>query len=100
MNKTVLGDVAVSLQVEFETLNQVDDISTATGWAIILVKPDGTEVEKVAAFLTDGTDGIIAYTTISGDIDQLGLWSYRGKLTFPGGGTLYTNNPQFIEAVE
>lgn len=82
MDKISINDIGTSLQIVVKESDAVVDISTATAKAIILKKPGGEEVEKAAAFLTDGTDGIVAYSTQAGDIDQKGIWSYRAKITF------------------
>lgn len=47
-----------------------DDISWATGLTIVWRKPDGAESELTAAFKTDGTDGVLTYTLVSGDIAE------------------------------
>ena len=54
--------------------NAVVDVSGATTKTIILLKPDGTSISKAASFYTDGTDGILKYTTVDGDISMCGKW--------------------------
>lgn len=56
------------------------DISMCTAKKIIFQKPDGTTLEKDAEFLTDGTDGIIYYNTVDGDIDICGLWKIQAVI--------------------
>jgi hypothetical protein len=59
------------------------------GQAITLLmrfrKPDGTAIQKTPVLLTDGSDGKIVYTTISGDIDQKGNWEIQSSVLLPGG---------------
>ncbi len=55
------------------------DLSAATLKRIVLTKPDGNEVAMDAAFLTDGTDGGLVYTTVPGDIDLPGLWGVQAQ---------------------
>ena len=44
-------------------------------------KPDGTIIDKIGSFTTDGTDGKVEYTTSDeDDIDQAGEWEYRVML--------------------
>lgn len=45
-------------------------------------KPDKTTVVQDADFYTDGADGYIQYVTISGDIDQSGIWSIQAHIAF------------------
>lgn len=49
-------------------------VADATTKQIRLEKPDGTDSAKPAAFHTDGTDGVIQYTTVAGDLDVAGAW--------------------------
>jgi hypothetical protein len=61
------------------------NVSTVTTKQLVFTKPDGTQVTKTAAFLTDGSNGIIQYVTVSGFLDQAGTWSVQGYVVFPGG---------------
>lgn len=58
------------------------DLSGSSSKVIKFEKPDGTDVEKTASFLTDGTDGIIYYTTESGFLDAEGVWKMQAILGF------------------
>lgn len=85
-----------------DTAGTAIDVSTAAVKYVYFQKPDGTKKKKTAAFYTDGSDGIIQYTSVSGDIDQTGLWQVQGyvetsdgkfftqKTTFSVLNTLYT----------
>ena len=57
------------------------DLSGASVKRLVLTKPDGNEVVREAAFLTDGTDGGLVYTTAPGEMDQPGLWTLQAELT-------------------
>ena len=61
-----------------DTAGTASDVSTASTKYIYFQDPDGTKTQKTAAFYTDGKDGIIQYTTIAGDIDQVGTWQVQG----------------------
>jgi hypothetical protein len=61
-----------------DTAGTVIDVSSAAVKYIYFQAPDGTKTKETAAFYTDGTDGIIQYTAVSGDIDQVGLWQVQG----------------------
>ena len=58
----------------------VKNISTYTTKQLIFKKPSGTLLTKTASFLTDGTDGVIYYTSISGDLDEIGVWKLQAYL--------------------
>lgn len=56
----------------------VVDVSGASTMGLVFNQPDGTPVYKTAVHATDGTDGVIQYTTVAGDIDQAGNWRVQG----------------------
>ena len=94
-----IDDIGTDLQVTITESGAAIDINTTTARAIILKKPDGTEVTKSADFLTDGQDGVIHYTTEDGDIDQKGVWSYRGRVTFSPTQIYHSIDPQEFTVV-
>src|SRR5688572_24919408 len=57
--------------------NPMTNLGSATTKQIIITKPNGTKLTKTASFYTDGSDGIIQYTVISGDLDSAGLWKIQ-----------------------
>lgn len=63
----------------------VTQVSSATLKQIKILKPDGTLMAKTAAFKTDGSDGIIQYEAISGDLDTLGSYKIQGYVEMPCG---------------
>lgn len=52
-----------------------------TSQSMVFKDPDGNEETKVAAFVTDGSDGLVDYTLVDGDIDERGNWNVRVILT-------------------
>ena len=61
-----------------DTSGTAIDVSTASTKYIYFQKPDLTKIKRTAEFYTDGTNGIIQYTSIALDIDQAGTWSVQG----------------------
>jgi hypothetical protein len=57
------------------------DISSATVRQFIIKKPDGTLLTKTAGFVTDGQDGKLQYTFISGDLDTQGPYHLQARVT-------------------
>ena len=51
----------------------------------ILFRRRGQVLTKEAAFKTNGVDGVIQYTTLSGDIDKSGDWTMQGHVILTGG---------------
>jgi len=61
------------------------DISSATVNQIMFQRPDATTFSKNMGFLTNGTDGIATYTTVSGDLNFPGIWAFQGYVGMPSG---------------
>lgn len=61
------------------------DVSSQTTMQIKIRKPDDELMTKTASFTTDGTDGSIYYTFISGDVDEKGTYFYEGYVVIPTG---------------
>ncbi len=81
-----LNDVGTQFIVTIYNQNEViQDLSTATGLDINFYTPSRETKEKTATLYTDGTDGKIVYTLISGDIDESGEWSYQAVIEFSTG---------------
>lgn len=78
-----VADVGTIFRVTLKDQDDVVvDVSAASSKLIILKKPDGTTVSKTASFYTDGTDGIIQWTTtLITDLDQDGKWKLQAKIT-------------------
>ena len=94
-----IDDIGTDLQITVTESDVAVDISTSTLQEIILKKPDGTEVTKTASFINAGADGKIHYITLTGDIDQVGQWSYRAKITFSATQVFHSIDPQTFEVV-
>ena len=56
------------------------DISSASTTELILKSPSGVSKTKTATFATDGTDGVIEYVTVDGDLDEIGTWRLQAKI--------------------
>lgn len=69
-----VGDVGTEFRILIMDGDVVVDLSTAVTTQIVFRKPDLTQLIVDAVFYTDGTDGIIKYNTVDGDLDQSGQW--------------------------
>lgn len=76
------GDIGVNFNITVMNGTSVLDVSNADNIYIIFQKPDASDLTKTATLATDGTDGKIKYTTISGDLDQVGTWQIQAKVDF------------------
>lgn len=79
-----IGDtgVVITLTIHDEA-DAVVNISTATTKQFIFSKPDGTAATVTAVFGTDGSDGVLKYTTLAGDFDKAGNWQVQAKVIAP-----------------
>lgn len=76
------GDIGVNFNITVMNGTAVLDVSNADSISIIFQKPDSSDLIKTASLITDGTDGNIRYTTVSGDLDQVGTWQIQAKVDF------------------
>lgn len=92
-----VGQIGVVLTgtVKDEDGNAVD-ISGATTKQFIFGKPPNYSIKNTrdAAYVTDGTDGKIKYTSQSGDLDEAGKWKMQGYVV-KGASVLYTDIKYF-----
>lgn len=79
------GDIGTIFTINLTDCDVAVDLTGHTSLQIIFAKPDGTSVTKTASDSGTPTDGIITYTTISGDLDQDGVWRIQAKVTIPAG---------------
>jgi hypothetical protein len=61
---------------------EILNVSNADDIYIIFQKPDSSDLTKTASLTTNGTDGKIKYTTIAGDLDQIGTWQIQARIDF------------------
>ena len=81
-----VGDIGTAFRLTIvDEVEDVVNISAATTLEIRFNKPDGTSVDQAAAFRTDGTDGVIEYVTVSGDLDMPGKWQIQAYIVTPVG---------------
>lgn len=60
------------------------DVSSYTTVQYIFEKPDGESLTVTGSFDSDGSDGIVAYTFQSGDLDQEGRWYVQVNIAKTG----------------
>lgn len=82
-NEIRVGDIGT---VFYGTILDQDsvivDLSTVTTKQVILLRPDGTFIQKDASFVTDGTNGQLSYTTESQDLNMCGVWRIQWYVVF------------------
>lgn len=80
------GSIGSLIEIEVTENGAPLDISSATATIVKLTKPNGEAVEWEAIFGdAGGTDGMLQYTTVEGDLDQAGTWTGQPLITLPTG---------------
>lgn len=84
--KTIrVQDYGASLRVRLsDTSGSLIDLSSSAARQFYIKRPDGTILIVTATLYTNGTDGVLAYTTVSGDINQTGIYELEARVTFSG----------------
>lgn len=82
-NNIQVGAIGFLIELNIKAGNSPLDISSATTKNIIIEKPDSTILTASGSFVTDGTDGLLYYRTISGDLDQEGTYNVQAYLVMP-----------------
>ena len=85
-NEIHQNDIGTVFEVTLQDGEVVVDISTATTKEIVFRKPNaGAVLTRAATFKTDGTDGILQYVTVSGDLDTVGEWHIQSHVIISAG---------------
>ena len=92
-----VGNIGIPIRVTVKEDGSAVDISAATTKDIIMLRPRGTTVTKAAAFNTDGIDGVLLFTSVSGDFDDPGDYTVQVKIV-DGAKTWYTSLATFFVA--
>lgn len=86
MSNIHVGDIGTLFKVTMKDQDGVVvSLSGATSLQVKFQKPDESVIVKTASLFTDGTDGIVTYTTQSGDLDQPGAWKLQAVVAKGGG---------------
>jgi len=96
MPNLTAGMVGAVLTITVVENNAPLSLVAATTKQILITQPAGTVLTKNASFLTDGSDGVLTYTTIAGDLDMDGgTHQMRAYLVITGGITGYSHTENF-----
>lgn len=81
MSEVHQDQIGMQFKVTLSDADVAVDLSIYTTRQIIFKKPSGSLLTKTASLYTDGTDGIMYYTSVSGDLDEVGIWKLQCQLT-------------------
>ena len=84
-NEIHLNDIGTVFEITLMDGDVVVPLDTATSLQVLFLKPDQSIATKTATLKTDGTDGILQYTTIDGDLSAIGKWKVQARVETPEG---------------
>ncbi len=95
-----VGDIGTVFEITVKECNAlgvevVVNLSAITTKKICFRKPNKSILTVDAIFKTDGSDGILQYVTVAGDLDVPGTWSKQALMVFPATGTWRSNLVEF-----
>jgi hypothetical protein len=80
-----VGDIGTPLGGYIKDKGIIVDVSNATEKIIRLQPPNGQTVAHPAAFVTNGLDGGIQYTSLEDTLHTEGVWLLQGFVKLPTG---------------
>lgn len=83
LNNIQVGATNLLIKLELREGYGILDISDATVKNIVIEKPGSTVMTKTATFSTDGTDGLIYYRTVAGDLNEAGTYQLQAYIEMP-----------------
>ena len=94
-NEIHVDDIGTKFIVTIKDGTSVVNISAATTKEILFKKPSGIKLTKAAAFETDGTDGVISYTTIDTELDETGTYKIQAHVVLSVGNEFHSDISTF-----
>jgi hypothetical protein len=85
MSEIHLYDIGTVFRITVTENDVPLDVSGAIEKYVLLRKPNGESVAKLADFTSDGTDGNIEYAAESNLLDTVGTWKIQGRIIMPNG---------------
>lgn len=82
IRKIQVNDAGAQFRLTIKTGEETANVSGVLTKTLTFNKPDGSTLSRDARFYTDGSDGIIAYTTVAGDLDAEGEWTVQAFVDF------------------
>lgn len=85
MNQAHVGDTGTIIQKTVVDNGSVLNISAATVKNLVIIDAAGVCTTLAGAFDTDGTDGVLNFTTTSGTWTKKGIATEQVQITLPSG---------------
>lgn len=89
-NELHVDNIGTRFLVTIKDNGEIVDIGGASSILMVFKKPDDSIVYRSGTIFTNGSDGKVFYDTISGDLDEAGLYKLQARVVLPSG-TYYTD---------
>jgi hypothetical protein len=80
-----IGDTGTLVKATISNEGGVMDLTSASEKVFLFKKKTKEVIERTASYFTSGSDGILVYTSGSGDFDVKGMWELQVRVTLPSG---------------
>ena len=80
VRKIQVDDSGAQFRLTIKRGDETADVSAVLAKSMTFTRPDGSTFQRDAKFHTDGSDGVICYTTVGGDLDTAGEWSVQAQV--------------------
>jgi len=91
-----VGDIGTEMRAAVQDGGVAVNLSSATVKQFKLSKPNGDVITRDASFVNaPGTDGLLKYVTVLGDLDLAGVWSWQVYIELSGGAKWHTDKVSF-----
>tara|TARA_B100000745_G_C19786294_1_gene257842 strand:- start:62 stop:373 length:312 start_codon:yes stop_codon:yes gene_type:complete len=94
-NEIHVDDIGTKFIVTVKDDTSVINVSGATTKEIVFKKPSGTKVTAAASFESDGTDGVLSYTTTGTELDETGTYKIQAHVVLSAGNDFHSDISTF-----
>jgi hypothetical protein len=94
-NEIHVDDLGTKFVVTVKDGATVINVSAATTKEIIFKKPSGTKLTTTASFETDGSDGVLIYTTTGTELDEAGTYKIQAHVVLSAGNDFHSDISTF-----
>ena len=89
-----VDDIGTIFRLALTDSGSIVDISTTSSLQVCFTTPN-TVFTKIGTLTNVGTDGLFQYTSVEGDLFEIGSWEWQGVIVFPNGHVFHTNVREF-----
>jgi hypothetical protein len=92
-----VGDIGTVFEASFvDEDGAVVNIGTAVTKTLTFRRPNGSTFTRAGSFTTDGSDGLLEYAAVAGDLTLEGDWQVQGAVVLGSGATYHAEPHEFV----